>query len=144
MDVGSARFRAGVLRGYWYTVSYSFPVLLMYVASVAVDGASGGYTFRFELTGFPSIAPEVRIWDVAKGTPLAPQVRPGGSTRVAEAFKDWQHGSVYRPWERHAGAHNNWGSSYRDLAWHPARDLAFVLEDLHGLLTSNAAARRDR
>jgi hypothetical protein len=29
---------------------------------------------------------------------------------------------------------------YPDLAWHPKRDITFTLEDLHGLLNSNALA----
>jgi hypothetical protein len=142
--MASARFRVGALRGHWRAVTYTFPVLLVCVASVAASGVARSFAFRFELTGFPSAAPEVRIWDLATQAPLAVQLRPRGSARVTESFKDWQYGTVYRPWDRHAGAHNHWASTYRELAWHAARDLAFVLEDLHGLLTSNAATHRDR
>jgi hypothetical protein len=68
--------------------------------------------------------------------------RPTGSARVVEAFKDWTAPHpVYRPWERTSATHNNFAQTFPDLAWHPKRDLAFIMEDLHGLLSSNAARR---
>lgn len=141
-DLASPRFRAGVLRKHWRKVSYDFPLLIVAVAAVEPDGAASEYSFRFELTGFPAVAPAVQIWDCAKSELLAVDRRPKGSQRVAEAFKNWgpNKDTIYRPWERTSGAHNNWAQSHPDLAWHAKRDLTFVLEDLHGLLTSNAAA----
>ena len=144
-DLACARFRAGVLRKLWRKVSYDFPLLIMAVAAVEPDGSVSEYFFRFELGGFPGVAPAVQIWDCAKNELLAENRRPKGSQRVVEAFKNWgPHNSVYRPWERTSGAHNNWAQSHPDLAWHSKRDLTFILEDLHGLLTSNAAARSNR
>ena len=140
-DLRSARFRAGVLRGHWREVSYAFPELIVGVAAVEPDGSSSEYCFRFELTGFPSVAPEVTIWDCAASAPLAPGSRPKGSNRVAEAFKPWGNQTVYRPWDRQGSAHNNWATTHPALAWNASRDLTFVLEDLHGLLTSNAIPR---
>jgi len=144
VDLESARFRAGVYRGHWHLISSTFPILVVAVAAIEPDGNPRKYCFRFELTGFPSVAPEVRIWDQATGTLLAADQRPKGSTRVAEAFKPWGCDTVYRPWDRLAGAHGNWAINYPTLAWNPKRDLTFILEDLYGLLTSNAAARRIR
>jgi hypothetical protein len=139
-DLDSARFRVGVRRGQWRQVSYVFPLLVVAVASTEPDGSSREYFFRFELTGFPGAAPEVRIWDPSTNNLLAPDKRPKGSTRVAEAFKAWGGGTVYRPWDRLAGVHGNWATAYPTLAWYPKRELTFVLEDLHGLLASNSAA----
>lgn len=144
-DLASGRLRAGILRNHWRKVSYAFPVLIMAVAAVEPDGTATEYTFRFELSGFPGIAPAVQIWDCATNALLAVDRRPKGTKRVAEAFKNWEpHNTVYRPWERTSGAHNNWAQSHPDLAWHSKRDLTFVLEDLHGLLTSNSAAHSSR
>ena len=143
-DLESARFRAGVYRGHWHLVSCTFPILVVAVAAIELDGNPREYCFRFELTGFPSVAPEVRIWDQATNTSRATDQRPKGPTRVTEAFKPWGGGTVYRPWDRLAGAHGNWAINYPTLAWNPKRDLTFILEDLHGLLASNAAARRIR
>lgn len=144
VDLDSPRFRAGIRRGQWRPVSNTFPVLIVAVAAIEPDGSQREYCFRFELTGYPGVAPEVRIWDLATNAMVAADQRPKGSTRVAEAFKAWGGGTVYRPWDRLAGAHGNWATNYPTLAWNPKRDLAFVLEDLYGLLTSNAAAQRIR
>jgi hypothetical protein len=141
-DLSSARFRAGILRNQWRKVFYAFPVLIMAVAAVEPDGTVSEYFFRFDLSGFPGAAPAVQIWDCTTNALLALNRRPEGSPRVREAFKNWEpHNTVYRPWERTSGAHGNWVQTHPDLAWHPKRDLTFILEDLHGLLTSNAAAR---
>lgn len=141
-DLTSTRFLAGVVRRQWRKVSYEFPVLVMSVAAIEPDGRQSEYFFRFELSGFPGTAPEVKIWDPESNALLAVQKRPKGSGRVAKAFQDWEHKTVYRPWERFSARHNNFAQNFPDLAWHPKRDLTFILGDLHGLLTSSAAARR--
>jgi hypothetical protein len=143
-DLASASFLAGVARGNWRRVAYSFPILTVAVAAVEPDGSRSEYAFRFELTGFRAVAPEARIWDLAVDKLLATHRRPKGSPRVVEAFKSWGDETVYRPWDRRAGAHSNWAQRFPALRWHPERDLTFVLEDLSGLLTSNALARGDR
>ena len=142
VDLASARFAAGVVRGQWKRVSYEFPVLIMAVAAIERDGESSEYFFRLELSGFPGAAPDVKIWDLATLAVLAADKRPKGSERVTKAFQVWDGATVYRPWDRLSSVHNNFARDYPDLAWHPKRDLAFILEDLHGLLSSNAAARR--
>jgi hypothetical protein len=143
-DLASARFRAGVLRKHWRKVSYAFPVLIMAVAAVEPDGAASEYFFRLELTDFPGLAPEAKIWDCATNKALAKEKRPKGSERVTKAFQVWGSDTVYRPWDRQSAGHNNFARDFPDLAWHAKRDLTFVLEDLHGLLTSNAAAHSSR
>jgi hypothetical protein len=143
-DLASARFRVGVKRCQWRQVSYAFPVLIVAVAAIEPDGSSGEYSFRIELSGFPGTAPEVKLWDCATGALLHTDKRPKGSKRVTEAFKSWGSETVYRPWDRHGGVHNNWATTHPSLAWHPKRDLTFILEDLHGLLTSNTISRSAR
>jgi hypothetical protein len=139
-DLASARFRIGVKRGHWREVSYVFPILVIAVAAVEPNGNPSEYAFRFEMSEFPGTAPDVRIWDCATDVLLAVGLRPRGSHRVTEAFKSWGNQTVYRPWDRLAGAHNNWSSGYPDLVWNAKRDLTFILEDLYGLLTSNTTA----
>jgi hypothetical protein len=143
-DLASARFRAGAMRSQWRQVSYEFPILLLAVAAIEPDGSSSEYCFRFELTGFPGTAPEVIIWDPVTQALLPADKRPKGSPRVSKAFQVWQDPTVYRPWDRRSGTHNNFTRDHPDLAWHPKRDLTFILEDLHGLLTSNATAHGNR
>lgn len=137
-DLAAPRFKSGVARRQWRIVSYQFPILILAVAAMEPDGAASEYSFKFELTNFPGTAPEVRIWECAANAVLPGHRRPQGSQRVRDAFKVWGNDTVYRPWDRQAGAHGNWSSTHPDLAWHAKRDLTFILEDLHGLLTSNA------
>jgi hypothetical protein len=143
-DLAAARFLAGCKRGPWRQISCAFPLLVVAVAAVEPDGSSGEYWFKFELSGFPGTAPEVRIWDPKTSGPLDPEKRPRGSNRITEAFKHWGNGTIYRPWDRQGGTHNNWVTTHPSLAWNPKRDLTFILEDLHGLLTSNAVAHGNR
>jgi hypothetical protein len=140
-DLTSARFRAGVARRQWRLLDQAIPIVVVAVAAIKPDGSAAEYSFRFELNGFPGIAPDVRIWDTQKNAALATELRPTGSARVINAFKVWNSdNTVYRPWERQGGSHNNWTNTHPNLRWHAGRDLAFVLEDLHGLLTFNAAS----
>ena len=142
-DLSSPRFQVGVARGRWRKIAYEFPILIMAVAAIEPDGNSSEFFFRFELTGFPGKPPEVHIWDFEANAVLAESKRPKGSNRVTQAFKSWGNNSVYRPWDRNGREHNNWAMTHPDLAWHPKRDLAFILEDLHALLVSNGTARGD-
>jgi len=147
-NIASVRFRAGAKRGSWRLISYEFPVLFMAVSAISPTGDPEEYCFRFELTDFPGTAPEVKIWNQEKMAVLEIGNRPKGSRRVLEAFKaNWPElngGSVYRPWERSGLQHNGWSTAHPGLAWHPGRDLSFILEDLHGLLTSNTAVCSNR
>lgn len=140
-DLASTRFKLGVRRGYWRVVQYGFPLLKVAVASIGADGSPEEHFFRFELNGFPSTAPMVQIWSAENDQLLDSALRPTGTLRVNEAFKHWGNNTVYRPWERLSGAHNNWTQSYPNLAWHPRRDLTFILEDIHELLDSRFGAR---
>jgi hypothetical protein len=139
-DLASAAFRAGVQRKQWRQLSYAFPLLFIAVTAVEPDGSLCEYDFRFELSGFPAVAPEVTIWDPKSKSSLDPGKRPTGSPRVVEAFKRWGNDTVYRPWDRLGGAHNNWSITHPSMTWNPSLHLTFILEDLHGLLTSNSLA----
>lgn len=144
VDLSASRFQAGVVRGLWRLISLEFPVLMIGIAATEADGTASEYFFHFELSGYPGIAPEVFIWDIETSQVLPVARRPKGCPRVTQAFIDWGSHTVYRPWERHSGAHNDWARKYPDLAWHSKRDITFILEDLHGLLNSNSLSRSTR
>lgn len=143
-DLASPRYRVGAASGRWRMVSGAFPIYVFAVAALRADGGASEYFFRFELSGFPATAPEVNILDPVTNTRLPLAQRPNGSPRVVAAFKEWGEQTVYRPWERKAGAHGDWRTAHPTLAWRSERDLAFILEDLHGLLTSSALASAAR
>ncbi len=142
-DLECARFRAGVLRGHWRLDCYDYPVIEIVVMAVPGHQRRNEFSFRFEVSNFPTQAPEVKIWDPTSRGPLALAERPKGPAHVIDAFKDGWPGagapSVYRPWERHATTHNNWTTTHPRLTWHAGRDLAFVLEDLHVLINSSVS-----
>jgi hypothetical protein len=52
-------------------------------------------------------------------------------------MKEWS-GGIYRAWNRKAATHNDWGMKRPDEAWHPKRDIVFIMEQLHALLTEQA------
>ncbi len=143
-DLSASRFQAGVVRGLWRIILLEFPILMIAIAATEPEGTANEYVFHFELSGYPGDAPEVFIWDINTNQMLPAAQRPKGPLRVTKAFGDWDKHTVYRPWERHSGAHNDWARKYPDLVWHSKRDITFILEDLHGLLNSNSLSRSTR
>jgi len=136
-DLQSDAFQAGCREGRWRVVEFSYPRLDFKVSAIKPDGTVTEYGFRADLTNYPGVAPEVRLWIFEEDRKPMPDERPKGGTRVTETFKDWGSGTVYRPWDRHTGPHNNNAAAKPQLAWNKDRDLAFIFEDLHGILVSN-------
>ena len=144
VDLHDPGLIAGVAAGRWRLQSFGFPLLDFVVAATEPDGKASEYAFRADLTSFPAMSPMVRIWDIERGTPLAPQSRPTGNDRVAKTFQSWGDDTVYRPWDRLTGPHNNNAVTLPHLAWRSDRRLLFIFEDLHGILNLNARAHRLR
>jgi hypothetical protein len=143
-DLEELSFLNGCDAGRWRILSFNFPILLFAVSATEPDGKSSEYCFRAELSNFPAQAPMVQIWAPAGNGPLAPALRPKGGARVEKTFQCWSSDTVYRPWDRMTGPHNNNATSFPQLAWHPERRLSFIFEDLYGILGSNARAHHFR
>lgn len=143
-DLKDEELVAGCDRGQWRIISFDYPRLDFAVAAVELDGSSGEYGFKADLTNYPADAPRVWIWDHGNDRPLPISHRPKGGPRVKGAFKEWGSKTVYRPWDRMTGPHNNNTRTKPHLAWNADRRLVFIFEDLYGLLTSNARASRAR
>lgn len=143
-ELASPAFAQGVDGKRWRVVACAFPTLDIMISATEPDGSPSEYGIRLELTNFPAIAPMARIWDFAADTALAVPARPKGNQRVQIAFQNWSDDTVYRPWERRTGPHNSVAANLPHLAWRPDRTLAFILEDLHGILNLNARAHRIR
>jgi hypothetical protein len=137
-------FIAGVQAGRWRIHEFAFPRLDFYITATEPDGRTIVYGFRGDVTNFPGTNPLVRIWDLANNTPLSAPLRPKGNQRVAITFQQWGDDTVYRPWDRMTGPHNNSAVNLPHLAWRPDRPLLFIFEDLHGILNLNARAHRLR
>jgi hypothetical protein len=143
-ELQDAAFLSGVDAGRWRIIAYAFPILDFAISATEPDGKASSYGFRAELSNFPAQAPMVRIWDHDGSTALATDRRPRGGPRVAKTFQHWQSDTVYRPWDRMTGPHNNNAGTFPHLAWRSERRLVFIFEDLHGILNSNARAHRIR
>lgn len=143
-DLEEPHLLSGCDAGRWRVISFAFPVLNFGISAVSVEGSAVEYGFRAELENFPSQPPKVRIWDHSTNAALAAHLRPMGGPRVQTTFQCWDSDTVYRPWERMTGPHNNNATTYPHLAWRPDRRLSFIFEDLHGILNCNARAQRYR
>ena len=135
---------SGCDAGRWRVVSYEFPILDFAISATEPNGTGSEYGFRAELSNYAAQAPMVRIWDHERNAPLAGDRRPNGGPRVKKTFQCWGDDTVYRPWDRKTGPHNNNATAFPHLAWNPERHLVFVFEDLHGILNSNARAQNLR
>ena len=143
-DMKQGDFLIGCDAGCWRIVSFQFPTLDFAISATEPNGAEGEYGFRAELSNYAAQAPMVRIWDHDRNVPLPSDRRPKGGQRVEQAFKSWGEDTVYRPWDRKTGAHNNNANAFPHLAWNPERRLVFIFEDLHAILNCNARARNSR
>ncbi len=143
-DLEESAFLNGCDAGRWRIISNEFPVLDFAIAATEPDGTASEYGFRADLSNYPAQAPMVQIWDHERNIPLPRERRPKGGARVQKTFQHWGSDTVYRPWDRMTGPHNNNAVSFPHLAWNPDRRLAFIFEDLHGILNSNARALRLR
>lgn len=130
-------FQAGCREGRWRVIEFAYPRLDFAISAIKPDGAQTEYTFRADVENYPALAPMVKLWNLDEDRKLVGEERPQGGHRVVEAFKEWSEGTVYRPWDRMTGPHGNHSATKPLLAWNSSRDLAFIFEDLYGILVSN-------
>ncbi len=145
-QLGSARFRAGEEEGRWRVLKFGWPHL--YVQVTGRDPGSGArfaHDFHIECTDYPETTPFVERWGYAEGESCGsrPPAPGQGAPRFVDALKEWSPGNsvpggVYRPWQRHAAAHNGWAAKQVDEAWHRGRELSFIMEHLYALLSEQA------
>lgn len=136
-------FLVGVEEGRWQILRYEWPHLVVRAFGRGLLEAVCPMDFRLECGGFPAIGPFVEAWDDGVRERPAP---PGGDAAppsIVDAFKQWNehgtgYGGIYRPWQRGAAAHNDWANKRPDLAWHAARDLTFMMEQLYALASEQA------
>lgn len=137
-----ARFQIGVAEGRWRLADLTWPYALIAVSAAPHQGAPSEFSFRFELSGYPEIAPTTCIWDVAAGTPLPGSGRPKGPDgQILQLFRDnWLEGrALYAPFDRLAIADHgaSWADQWPLSKWTRDRDLTFLLgriyDELHAV-----------
>lgn len=134
----SARFQAGIDSGRWRLISKSWPNALIAISAAPREGAPAEFVLKFELSGYPTIAPNGCPWDLDADTVLPAAKRPKG-VRVGQIFRaDWNEGrGLYAPWERLALDHADWAAKYPKDIWTPRRDLTFYLTNVHDALNND-------
>jgi hypothetical protein len=134
-------FQAGIADGRWRLVDISWPVVMIAVSAAERPNSPTAFALRLDMAGYPHTAPTGGLWDVGADVSLPPERRPKGEW-VGQLFRadGWAGGStaMYAPWDR-AGlkAHPDWARAYPLEAWHPARDVAFILTHVHEALNNN-------
>jgi hypothetical protein len=132
--LASARFQAGVDAGRWHLISLSWPHAIIAVSAAPRNAAPEEFALRFELTGYPPVAPTANPWDCETNSLLSASRRPKGD-RVGRVFQSDQ---LYAPWDR-AGlnSHSEWAQSHPRYAWNQRRDLTFYLANVFDLLNDD-------
>ena len=139
-QLNSVRFLAGADAGRWELQLFDWPNVYVRVTGQDPDtGRTFTHDFRLECAGYPDPGPLVERWayagDATRGSqPAPPSV---GSPGFIDAMKNWNSG-IYRAWSRGAAKHNNWATIRPDQAWHPKRDIVFIMEHLYALATEQA------
>ena len=137
-------FRIGVEEGRWQILRYAFPTLEVRVVGCDISGGVATMDFQLLCDGFPATGPFVQHWDSVKQCRPEPPSGDSAPPSIVDALKTWQeypprYGGIYRPWQREAALHNQWAQKRPDLAWHRARDLTFIMEQLYALVSEQAA-----
>lgn len=136
--IAGPRFVDGVERDKWRVVGdIAWPYALVAVSAAPRDNAPREFFLRVNAAGYPSSAPTLTPWDPATGDVLAADSRPKGERAGAVFRSDWKKGTaLYAPFDRVAlSGHSGWHQQHPRHAWQAGRDLAWVLQYLHDLLS---------
>ena len=135
------RFLSGVVEGHWRLISVTWPFAMVAVSAAKRPNSPSEFVLRFELNGYPHVAPTSGLWDIETDSSLAVDRRPKGE-RAALLFRSdgWDGGSgaMYAPWDRMGlKAHSDWAQKYSHDAWNPTRDLSFILTKIYEVLNAD-------
>lgn len=137
----SGRFQAGVDTKWRLIEPVKWPLAMIAVAAAARSGAPDEFVIRFELQGYPGVAPTGGLWDLASDSYLDLARRPkGGEASSVFRCDGWLGGgkAMYAAWDRLGlQAHPDWAQRYPRSAWHQGRDLTFILENVYRILHSD-------
>ncbi|MFY0689053.1 MAG: hypothetical protein JXQ90_17920 [Cyclobacteriaceae bacterium] len=139
--IESNEFQSGVDRGYWEVIdsdqiSSTWPLVFVRVAQ-----GNKKFTLRFDLSGYPVLAPKGELWDEEKNTLLSKDKRPTGCENLNVAVRMSYGGppqtSLYIPCDRGAlTTHPEWREKYPVETWKKGDQVAKYLRFFHSLLNT--------
>jgi len=146
--VAGPEFQAGIDRGDWGFLTedpahQNWPVVIIWVSAREKPGKPDRYYFRFELSGYPAIAPTACPWDAANNRRLDNALWPRGNALVSRTFNyGWNASALYTPCDRLAmTGHDIWKTQFPNLWWQPSFTIVVYLSFIHSLLHSSDYAR---
>lgn len=121
--LNSPEYQSGEVEGRWGSINNengpSWPVFFFWVVTSTGDT----FNFKFDLSGYPNLAPTGVLWDLEKNCVLAPEMRPTNTKRALQTFKDWGKECNYLPCDRLAfEGHPDWTQLHSSLIWNSQKD----------------------
>lgn len=139
--VEDPKFVASAGRGWWTLLGVAWPTV-----DVTVRGDRFEVSLRFDLTGYPGVAPTARPWDSTVGQPLPPAQWPRGPRADAVFHQQWSvnmNGALYLPYDRAARpGHDGWDTQYPGHVWHAGRTIRDYLLLVRQILCHDERATR--
>ena len=141
--VSEAPFQNGVDKGRWEILSKEdfpeWPKVVIRIKARAKKENPDFFSFRFDLSGYPSIAPTCCIWDEENNVILENSKWPKGPTYVSKVFNSgWKREALYCPCDRIAmEGHDNWKADHPHLYWRSDFTIVKYLQFIYDLLNSD-------
>ena len=138
-----APFQLGIDKGRWEIADMdnfpAWPYVIIRIYARPKESGPSYYSFRFDLTGYPSSAPNACVWDEDKSEILENSRWPKGSMYVSKVFNPaWRRDALYSPCDRHAiPGHDGWRVDFPEYYWRPEFTIVKYLQFIYGLLNSD-------
>jgi len=121
--LSSPEYQSGEIEGRWGSIinenGPTWPVFFFWVS----NSTGNKFNFKFDLSGYPKLAPTGVLWDLENNSVLAPDKRPNNSKRAQQAFKHWGKECNYLPCDRLAfEGHSDWPNLHPALIWNSQTD----------------------
>jgi hypothetical protein len=146
--VNDADFQVGVDNGMWSICNENsnyptWPIVIIWVKAAEKKDCPDKYHFRFDLSGYPSVAPAACPWNNTTNARLENNQWPRGRKFVNNTFNyGWNPNALYAPCDRIAMAgHDTWRTQFPDLWWQPSFKITVYLNFLFRLLNSSDYAK---
>lgn len=139
-----AVFQTGVDKNMWAMVDENpeyptWPFIIIWIKAAIKKDRPDKYYFRFDLSGYPNIAPTACPWNSETNSRLENHLWPRGSKFIKNTFNyGWNPNALYAPCDRLAmPGHDGWKTQFPDLWWQPSFKINVYLNFIYRLLNSS-------